>query len=446
MKKISLFIAPAILFITGVSGQRSSLDLTFTANDSAAYAGLDSIRVMNRSCGGDTILYWPDTVLSLYYVSIPRISGEDDLFRVYQNYPNPVDGPTTISMFIPEKNRVRMMVSDPAGRVILQAEQTLDRGIQSFRFTPGAEELFFFTAQWGEQIRSIKMIRIFSGSTGKASLQYLGGGGRPVPKTADAILQFCFSPGDTLLCIGYSGSLESGLLHAPETSETYTFQFASGIPCPGTPTVTYEGQVYNTIQVFSQCWLKENLNTGTMVSGTQNQTNNAIIEKYCHSNQPDSCTKYGGLYQWDEMMQYVTQQGSQGICPPGWHLPTDDEWKVLEGAVDSQYGIGHSYWDNAGLRGFDAGKNLKTTGGWNNNGNGTDLFGFSALPASYRLTDGTFEVTGIEAVWWTSTPFIPDFAWYRNIHHFSTKTGRFADSWSFKEYGFSVRCTQDFQN
>ena len=74
-------------------------------------------------------------------------------------------------------------------------------------------------------------------------------------------------------------------------------------------------------------------------------TDNGTMEKYCYNNEPDSCTKYGGLYQWDEMMQYTTQQGVQGICPPGWHLPTDEEWKVLEGAVDSQYGIGDPEWD-----------------------------------------------------------------------------------------------------
>ena len=86
-----------------------------------------------------------------------------------------------------------------------------------------------------------------------------------------------------------------------------------------------------------------------MIHGTMEQSNNGIIEKYCYNNEPDSCTKYGGLYQWNEMMQYTTQQGAQGICPPGWHLPTDEEWKVLEGAVDSQYGIGDPEWDNCGI-------------------------------------------------------------------------------------------------
>ena len=142
---------------------------------------------------------------------------------------------------------------------------------------------------------------------------------------------------------------ESGILDNPESNETYTFQFATNIPCKGTPTVTYEGQVYNTIQIFNQCWLKVNLNVGTMIPGTEEMTDNGIIEKYCYNNEPDSCTKYGGLYQWNEMMQYVTQQGTQGICPPDWHLPTDEEWKVLEGAVDSQYGIGDYTWDVNGF-------------------------------------------------------------------------------------------------
>lgn len=143
------------------------------------------------------------------------------------------------------------------------------------------------------------------------------------------------------------------------------------------------------------------------------------------------------------MMQYDTLQGSQGICPPGWHLPTDEEWKVLEGSVDSQFGIGHGIWDLWGLRGFDAGKNLKTTTGWYNNGNGTDLFGFSAMPGSYRILAGTFDLTGHEGVWWTSSTAGPGKAWYVNLHYFSPKIGKWDDMWSMREYGFSARCLKD---
>jgi len=79
----------------------------------------------------------------------------------------------------------------------------------------------------------------------------------------------------------------------------------AGLPCPGMPTVVYGGQTYNTVQIGTQCWLKENLNIGTKIPGTQNQANNGTIEKYCYNNDEANCAIYGGLYQWNEMMQYV---------------------------------------------------------------------------------------------------------------------------------------------
>jgi uncharacterized protein (TIGR02145 family) len=253
-----------------------------------------------------------------------------------------------------------------------------------------------------------------------------------------------FTPGDEMLYIGYTNGLESGMLDSPEESTDYTFQFATNIPCPGTPTIEYEGQVYNTIQIFSQCWLKENLNVGEMIPGTMEQSNNGTIEKYCYNNEPDSCTKYGGLYQWNEMMQYTTQQGAQGICPAGWHLPTDEEWKVLEGAVDSQYGIGDPEWDISwDWRGYDAGTNLKTTSGWLANGNGTDLFGFSGLPGGNRDYDGNFYDVGYDGFWWASTEDgdFGIYAWFRYLYYDRPEVFRYDDG---KGYGFSVRCLRDY--
>jgi len=233
---------------------------------------------------------------------------------------------------------------------------------------------------------------------------------------------------------------QSGILDNPQESQTYTFQFATNIPCPEMPTVEYEGQVYNTIQIFSQCWLKENLNVGTMIPGSQNQSNNGIIEKYCYYNEPDSCTKYGGLYQWWEMMQYTTQQGVRGICPPGWHLPTDEEWKVLEGAVDSQYGIGDNTWDANGWRGNDAGTSLKTISGWYENGNGTDLYGFSGLPGGLRFIHGIFAGVGFAVLWWSSTEYDGGDGWGRELQSENPNVYRGNGS---KDFGVSVRCLRD---
>jgi uncharacterized protein (TIGR02145 family) len=444
--KTKIFLTVTALFlIISVFSQKPTLELTFTPIDSADYVQLDNIKIMNRTQGGDTTLYWPDTVLVLdYQVGMPENNSDVEGFQVFQNYPNPVADQTTIFLYVPEKDIVNMIVTDMLGRVILKTDRVLDKGTHSFLFTPGEGNLYFFTAQWRSYCSSIKILQATSNSTKASSLEYIGNEfSSSQPKATEDIQSFLFNLGDELLYIGYIDTLQSGMLDTPETSETYTFQFATNIPCLGTPTVIYEGQVYNTIQIFSQCWLKENLNVGTMIQGDEQMTDNDTIEKYCYHNEPDSCTKYGGLYQWWEMMQYATQQGTQGICPPGWHLPTDAEWKVLEGAVDSQYGIGDPGWDDWNFRGFDAGTNLKTTSGWYQNGNGTDLFGFSGLPGGYRYYfGGVFDDIGRSGEWWTSTEGGYDYAWHRALNYYYP--GVYRIPVFIKEFGVSVRCLRDY--
>ena len=262
-------------------------------------------------------------------------------------------------------------------------------------------------------------------------------------KASEAMQGFSFALEDVLLYIGYNGGIESGILDTVVVSDTLYFQFATNIPCPGTPTVTYEGQVYNTIQILSQCWLKENLNVGIMIDSLEDAEDNGIIEKYCYRNSNDSCDKYGGLYQWNEMMQYTSVEGVQGICPPGWHIPTDDEWKVLEGGVDSYYGIGNPEWDYEDLRGLDVGTNLKSSSGWYQDGNGTDLYDFTALPGGGFDDDRIFVAVYNVGVWWTSTinQTVP---WYRLIFYDYPSIDR--RIWPFSSsftMGFSVRCIKD---
>jgi len=444
LKEITLIALFATISLSLFS-QRLTMELTFTAENNGDYVQLDSINVMNLTQGGDTTLYYPDTVLFIYFVGIPEPSKNLSGFQVFQNYPNPVADRTTVSLYIPEKDKVSILVTDILGRMIVQSERVLNQGTHSFRFTPGNGNLFFFTARWRGNGSSIKILQTEPNTGGTSSLEYLGDEDPSLQlKTMQAIQSFSFTPGDELLYIGFANGLESGMLDAPQESTTYTFQFATNLPCLGTPTVEYEGQVYNTIQIFSQCWLKENLNVGTMIMGNQNQLNNGIIEKYCYNNDTSKCNIYGGLYQWREMMQYTTQQGARGICPPGWHIPTDEEWKVLEGAVDSQYGIGDPEWDHYyEYRGYDAGMNLKTTSGWNENGNGADLFGFSGVPGGYHGHLGYFYNVGDIGKWWTSTESDDGNAWYRGLYYDKPEVSRYT---SHKGWGLSVRCVRDDAN
>jgi uncharacterized protein (TIGR02145 family) len=103
--------------------------------------------------------------------------------------------------------------------------------------------------------------------------------------------------------------------------------------------------------------MAENLNVGMRIESNLSQTDNGVIEKYYYDNDPANCAIYGGLYQWKEVMQYVTTPGAQGICPSGWHVPMDTEWCTLTQYLDPTVNCGVNGWS-----GSNAGGKIKSTG------------------------------------------------------------------------------------
>ncbi|MBP6976871.1 MAG: fibrobacter succinogenes major paralogous domain-containing protein [Bacteroidales bacterium] len=217
--------------------------------------------------------------------------------------------------------------------------------------------------------------------------------------------------------------------------------------CPGIPVLLYQGRTYHTVLIGTQCWMKENLNVGTMVmstAGESQQSDNGFIEKFCYNNDTAYCVIYGGLYEWDEAMQYVTTESAQGICPQGWHIPSHNEWKILEGTVDSQYPVGDPIWEIYGYRGYDAGGNLKETGTvhWlTPNLGATNSSGFTAVPAGVRMnSDGSFQYIGANSAFWTSSTNTSTSAIKRNLLY-DRQDVRCQNN---KRYtGKSIRCVKD---
>ncbi|MDZ7742845.1 MAG: fibrobacter succinogenes major paralogous domain-containing protein [Bacteroidota bacterium] len=205
--------------------------------------------------------------------------------------------------------------------------------------------------------------------------------------------------------------------------------------CGDPITDSRDGQTYNTVEIGTQCWMAENLNIGTRIDGEDNQADNGTIEKYCYGDNPSNCDTYGGLYQWNEMMQYITTQGAQGICPPngGWHLPSDDEWCTLTTYIDPTVDC-----DAVGYSGTDAGYKMKSTSGWYSNGNGSDAYGFAALPGGSYYTGGFNWIEKL-ARFWSSTGNGTG-AWGRTLSSSYDKVSRGSDP---QEGGFSVRCLKD---
>ena len=193
--------------------------------------------------------------------------------------------------------------------------------------------------------------------------------------------------------------------------------------CTGIPTVLYSGKTYNTIQIGAQCWLKENIDVGNMIHGVDTSKNNGIIEKYCYNDDSLNCTTYGGLYQWNEAMQYVTTPGTKGICPTGWHIPTIVEFQTLDTAVSSN------------------GNSLKAVGQGTGSGAGTNTSGFFALLAGYRNIYGNFYQLGTFANFWLSTEYDATRAYGIDL---PSNYSYFVFNFNYKSCGFSVRCAKDF--
>jgi len=163
------------------------------------------------------------------------------------------------------------------------------------------------------------------------------------------------------------------------------------------------GKKYQAIKIGDKTWMAQNLNY---------QTGNS----WCYDNNISNCEKYGRLYDWNT---------AKTACPVGWHLPSGKEWDNLVTAVGGK---------------SVAGKALKSTSGWANNGNGIDNNGFSALPGGYRNIAGSFLSVGRNGLWWTASEHGSGNAYYRDMGYDEDYVNEDDDG---KGYGFSVRCLQD---
>ncbi|MCK9423512.1 MAG: hypothetical protein M0Q38_13030 [Bacteroidales bacterium] len=213
---------------------------------------------------------------------------------------------------------------------------------------------------------------------------------------------------------------------------------------PDSGTVTdIDGNAYHTVVIGNFEWMAENLKTTSWNNNTK--IPNIIdsiawigltIGAYCWYNNDESNAKtYGALYNW-----YAVNTGR--LCPEGWRVPSDEEWKLLEGYVDTQYGRCDTIWDDSGGRGNDAGQRLKKSSGWSSGGIGKDDFGFSALPGGERCSNGRFFLEGRSGFWWSSTGYDESGAWYRNMIYSLDDIFRLIHP---KWMGFSVRCLRDKQ-
>ncbi|PCJ81544.1 MAG: hypothetical protein COA49_05490 [Bacteroidetes bacterium] len=227
-------------------------------------------------------------------------------------------------------------------------------------------------------------------------------------------------------CVGLSDLL--GLL-----SEFGTCTFVCG------DQVSHDGYDYTTVQIGDQCWFSENCRYLPSVSPSSASSNTTPYYYVRDYNGTDVATAlatsnystYGVLYNWPAIME-------PGICPSGWHIPTDLEWQTLEIALGMSPTEAVSS-STGGYRGTDQGDQMRATSGWTYNGFNTNSSGFTGLPGGY-VFPGSFYFGLAYGYWWSSTSSGTTSSWHRKLYFGSHGVNRFTSDSSF---GYSARCVMD---
>ncbi len=244
---------------------------------------------------------------------------------------------------------------------------------------------------------------------------------------------------------------------------SFTTKKVPSFSCGSSTIKDYDGNVYNTVLIGEQCWMKENLRTahysdGIPISlGDKNLWSQTIAYRYYPKNSSSYVPTYGYLYNWKAVMRTSTSSGAnpsgvQGICPNGWHVPSDAEWSQLEGCVSDQSRCVCGN-DNTKIA-----KSLASTSGWNydsyfcnvgNNQTVNNVTGFNALPAGYcGFTLGSFDFIwhGFAAIYWSSTVDVmmsSSYGRYAFMISLSSNSAYVRQSRSSTSDGYSVRCLRD---
>jgi uncharacterized protein (TIGR02145 family) len=194
--------------------------------------------------------------------------------------------------------------------------------------------------------------------------------------------------------------MKKALLMAALAAAVVGVALGGGKQAVSTFTDKRDGQVYRIVQIGRQVWFAENLNYAAKGSK-------------CYENSPDSCAKYGRLYNWKK---------ANNACPSGWRLPNDDDWITLENTVGGHIVV----WEK-----------LNSSEGWKYS-NGTDDYGFTALPGGSWDNRGDFFGVGVYGGWWSATERGANYSWLSDGYV------SFGGLVVYRETNlFSVRCVAD---
>ena len=474
MKKLLFFFVLAFVSPIGIMAQ--SVILSFFGNDANGHwVRHDSVTITNETKGWQETIYWPDNRLVMQNnVGIDDVETcQGTSLQLSQNNPNPFNGTTDVVVTVADAGAVTLEIADVNGRVVeVQNFASLQVGFNQFRITLSAVGTYVLTARQNGKMASIKMVNNGAGNgngieyAGIVETPYYDVSTKAIPKShIRAYTNNPFEYGDVMEYVGYATingepSVFQSVSQVPESDDVIMLRFDVALvmpevlPCPGTPTLTdIDGNVYNTVQIGSQCWMKENLRTTRYADSTGIPTGTSdsytLPYRYFPNNDESTVPDYGFLYNWSAVMHGGTSSdaepsGVQGICPTGWHVPSRSEWTALTDYVSSMdvYVCGsNTAW---------IAKSLASATGWNNGAlvqcvisddvSSNNATGFSGLPAGTVSASPGVVSFGVYGRFWSSTQTDDDNAGVFSLF----SQGNYVELFGVpKNQAYSVRCVRD---
>ena len=405
MKTISFFVL--FLFAIAVL-QAQDYQISFTGSGQSTT--IDSIQIENLTQGITLSLNGDDVLHLVGTVGINILNANKNTVKVY---PNPMVESAFVEFVNSKTELVYLEIYNEMGVLIAKQGKQVQQGRQRFKISglnAGIYTIYVNAADWKYAAKLISLGKI----SGNTAIEHQGTAEGTTPenvlKSRNNLVQMQYNDGEMILFKGFAGNYARVLTLLPTQSQTVSFEF---IPCSDG-----DGKNYAVVTIGTQIWMAENLNYETSNSWWYNNSsvNGAI---------------YGRLYKWGAALT---------ACPSGWHLPSDDEWKMLE----MYLGMSQSEAEQTGWRGTDEGGKMKETGTahWNSPNTGaTNSIGFTALPGGLRQWGGDFDNLGGGGNWWTSSEKQAGAtAWTRGLSYSSDKVFQ---GYDIQAAGYSVRCVRD---
>jgi len=427
MKKALPFLF--MLFALAANAQNYLISFAGTGESTT----VSSVKVENLATGETLILSGTDI---LRLGTSTGINTFDVLPPHSMNiYPNPMTDHSSLQISPPDEGMATISIIDISGKVTGQIESYLDNSVNEFRLSGISAGLYLVNIR-GKSWQLTGRLLAKNRSAGNTGIERISNNhlqGSTVKdnesKNAEATVDMFYTSGQTLKFTGTSGNFTTIITDIPASDKTITFNFVDctdgdGNDYPVIVTPKGEGKSENLM------WMGGNLRTTRYNDGndipviTNNiDWSNLATPAFCWLNNNESANKsvFGALYNW-----YTVNTGK--LCPAGWRVPTDEEWTSLTDILGGEKVAGGKI-KEAGTEHWDA-----------PNTDATNVSGFTALPAGYRMANGIFTGLREYGKWWSSSPVNDQEAWFRYVAY---SFGNVRRSIFDKNFGCSVRCVKD---